>query len=85
MADFNSVILVGRLTRSPEQKYLADNTPLCNFGLAVADGYGDKKKTMFVDVTVWDKASEACAQYLDKGSSVLVGRQVDRPATRRSI
>ncbi len=72
MADFNSVVMVGRLTREPEQKYTASGMALVNFGIAVADGYGDKRKTLFVEVTAWDKTSEACAQYLNKGSSVLV-------------
>ena len=34
---------------------------------------GEKKDDcLFVDVTVWGKTAESCAEYLDKGSEVLV-------------
>ena len=40
--------------------------------MAVDDGWGDKKKTYFLPVIVWQKAAEACAKSLVKGQMVTV-------------
>jgi single-strand DNA-binding protein len=41
-------------------------------GLAVNEKYKDKEEVLFVDVTVWGKNAETCAEYLHKGSPVFV-------------
>ena len=63
----NETILVGRLTRDVELKYLDNGTPVGKFGLAV-DGYKDK--TNFFDIQVWGKTAEHCAEYIGKGRLV---------------
>ena len=35
MANYNKVILMGNLTRDPQLSYTPNNTPVCEFGLAV--------------------------------------------------
>jgi single-strand DNA-binding protein len=77
MASLNKVILIGNLTKDPELKYIPDGTPVCSFSLAVNRYYtaksGEKKEsTLFIDVTVWRKMAETCAEYLAKGRSVFV-------------
>lgn len=81
MANFNKVILVGNLTRDPEKRYTSDNTPVTNFSLAVNRRYRqsdqDREETLFIDIVVWQRLAETCAEYLSKGRSVLVeGRLV---------
>lgn len=68
----NHVTLTGRLTRDPETRYTQSGKAVTNFSIAVDDGYGDNKKTMFVPVVVWDKLAEVCANNLQKGRKVLV-------------
>lgn len=72
----NVVILVGRLTRDPELRYIAgSNTPITNFGIAVDRdfvGKDGKKETDFIDVQVWGKSAENCANYISKGSLVAI-------------
>ena len=76
MASFNHVTLLGNLTRDPELKFTQGGSALCKFGLAVNQKYkkGDEwvEDPVFVDITVWGKQAENCAEYLKKGSPVLV-------------
>lgn len=68
MADLNVWSGTGRLTRDPELRTTQGGTSVCNFRLAV-NGFKDDD-TVFLDVTVWGKSGEACAQYLHKGARV---------------
>ena len=73
----NQVILIGRLTRDPELRYIAGSgTPVAQFGIAVDRefvGKDGKKETDFIDIQVWGKSAENCTNYIGKGS--LVGIQ----------
>lgn len=66
------VVMVGRLGRDPEAKYTPAGKFVCNFNMAVNDGYGDNKGTIWVRVTTWGATGEACSKYLTKGALVLV-------------
>ena len=76
MASFNKVLLMGNLTRDPELRYTASGAAVASFGLAVNRRYkqGDdwKDEVCYVDITVWAKQAENCAEYLHKGSPVFV-------------
>ncbi|GJL79762.1 MAG: single-stranded DNA-binding protein [Nitrospinaceae bacterium] len=76
MASFNKVLLMGNLTRDPELRYTASGAAVASFGLAVNRKYkaGDewKEEVCFVDITVWAKQAENCAEYLHKGSPVFI-------------
>ena len=77
MASFNKVILIGNLTRDPDLRTTQNGTAICDLGLAVnrrwRDQSGrDQEETTFVDVSVWGRSAENCAQYLQKGAPVLV-------------
>ena len=54
----NKVILMGRLTRDPELRYTGSGTAVANFSLAVESGYGDSKKTDFINCVAWSKTAE---------------------------
>lgn len=70
----NHIILIGRLTRDPELRYIAGNgTPVASFTVAVDREYSKEKITDFIDIQVWGKSAENCANYIGKGS--LVGVQ----------
>ena len=76
MASFNKVLLMGNLTRDPELRYTASGAAVASFGLAVNRKYkaGEewKEEVCFVDITVWAKQAENCAEYLHKGSPVFL-------------
>lgn len=77
MPSFNSVVLVGHLARDPELRYTGQGKAVCDFAIGVNRTYtkqsGEKVEDVaFVDITVWDRMGEACAEYLKKGRPVLV-------------
>jgi len=67
----NQVILMGRLTRDPEQRTTSTGKLIVSFGIAV-DRVGQDDSADFFDVTAWEKLGELVAKYLGKGSRVLV-------------
>jgi single-strand DNA-binding protein len=86
----NSVILIGGLTRDPELRSLSEENSVCKLRLAV-NGMGRGGETGYVDVDVFGKSAESCAEYLAKGREVAVkGRlqwrewQPDAGATRQA-
>lgn len=72
MVAYNSVILIGNLTRVPEIRYTPNGTAVSDLSIAINEKIKDKENTIFVDVTVWDKQAENCCKYLAKGSGVLI-------------
>lgn len=73
----NQVILIGNLCSDPSLSVTTGEkqTSICKFMLAVNEGYGDKKQTAFLKVTVFGNAAENCDKYLIKGSKVgVVGK-----------
>jgi single-strand DNA-binding protein len=76
-SSFNRVILMGNLTRSPELKHLQSGVAVLEAGLAINEKYKDKSgnyvdDVVFVDVTLWGRSAEVCAEYCDKGSAVMI-------------
>ncbi len=77
MASFNRVILMGNLTRDPELKYLPNNTPVCEFGMAINHRWRDRdgnqrEDVCFVDVSAFGKQGETINQYMSKGRAILI-------------
>ena len=67
----NQVILLGRLTRDPDQRTTPSGRTVVSFGIAV-DRAGQDDQADFFDVTAWEKLGELVMQYLSKGRRVLV-------------
>lgn len=71
----NSVILMGRLTRDPELRQTDKGTLVCSFSVAVDNGYGETKKTDFINCVAWRQTAEFISKYFKKGSMIaLEGR-----------
>ena len=67
----NQVILLGRLTRDPEQRTTASGKTVVSFGIAVDRG-GQDDAADFFNVSAWEKLGDLVMQYLSKGRRVLV-------------
>ncbi len=67
----NQVILMGRLTRDPEQRTTTSGKTIASFSIAVDRG-GQEDQADFFDVTAWEKLGELVVQYLSKGRRCLV-------------
>jgi single-strand DNA-binding protein len=62
----NHSSVIGRLTKDPELKPLADGTNVCKLRLAV-DRMGGGEDTGYINVAVFGKSGEAAARELSKG------------------
>ena len=67
----NQVILMGRLTRDPEQRTTTTGKTIASFSIAVDRG-GQDDQADFFEVTAWEKLGDLVVQYLGKGRRVLV-------------
>jgi single-strand DNA-binding protein len=78
----NKVILIGRLTRDPELRYTPGGNAVASFGLAVERPFTNQqgeREVDFIDIVVWKKLAETCANHLGKGRLVAVdGRMQTR-------
>ncbi len=71
----NRVILIGRLAREPELRYTPGGTAVTRLVLAVDRPFVNRqgeREADFIDVVVWQKQAETCANYLGKGRLVAV-------------
>ena len=73
----NKVILIGRLGRDPEIRYMPNGDAITNFSLATDEQWRDRNgerqtRTEWHNVSLYGKLGEIANQYLRKGSQVFV-------------
>ncbi|MFA5937285.1 MAG: single-stranded DNA-binding protein [Candidatus Paceibacterota bacterium] len=80
----NKAIVIGNLTRDPEIRSLPSGIKVCSFSLATNRVWKDKnnmrqESTDYHNIVVFGRQAETVAQYMKKGSSMLVeGRMQTR-------
>ena len=80
---FNKVILMGNLTRDVEVRTTASGQSVANFSLAISrswrgqDGQ-QQDQTSFINCVAWGKVGDIIAQYVHKGSPLLVSGRLDQ-------
>lgn len=74
MADFNKVILIGRLTKDLELKVTQSGIPVVSGSIAVNRSYkqGEERKADFINFTAWRGTAEFIARYFHQGSNILI-------------
>ena len=86
----NKAILIGRLGRDPEVRYMPNGDAVCNFSLATSEKFTDKsgnkaEKTEWHNIVIYRKLAEIAGQYLKKGSQVyLEGKIQSRKYTDKN-
>lgn len=75
--DINNFTLIGRLARDPEYKHVGESQ-LAMFSLAFSTGYGDKKKSNFIDCKAWGKLADIVKQYTKKGSQICINGNLEQ-------
>ncbi len=74
----NQIILMGRLTKAPETRYIqgANNSSVTRFTLAVERDYKaqgeESPKADFISCVAWNKTGEFIDKYFSKGSMIAV-------------
>lgn len=83
----NSVVLIGRLARDPELRFVpGSGQAVGNFTMAIEKGLSREKKQQFeaegrptadfIRIVVWGKQAENCSQYLAKGKMCAVSGSI---------
>ena len=83
MASKNYVLLIGRLGKDPELKYLQDGHPICEFSLATSETWKDKasgekkEKTEWHQIVAWGRLADICGELLQQGDLVCVDGKIE--------
>lgn len=78
MRGYNSIQLIGNITKDIEIKETQNGVKYAKFGLAVNHTWRDKKtnekkdEVSFFNIMAWDKYAEIVSNYLSKGSPVFI-------------
>lgn len=74
----NNIVIAGRLTKGVELKYIpSTGKAVANFSVAVNRRF-KRDVTDFFNVVVWDKQAENCANYIAKGSEVVIAGEMQQ-------
>ncbi len=82
MASLNKTLLIGRLGRDPELKYMQNGNAVCGFSIATSETWKDKsgekqEKTEWHNVVMFGKLAEIAGEYLNKGSEVYIEGKIE--------
>lgn len=66
------ITIAGRTGKDATLRRLNDGTPVLGFSVAVDDGYGQNKRTLWFDCSIFGKRGESLEQHLKKGTAVAV-------------
>ena len=86
----NKAILIGRLGRDPEVRYMPNGEAVCNFSIATSETWKDQngqkqERTEWHNITLYRRIAEVAGQYLKKGSQVYIeGRIQSRKYTDKN-
>ena len=78
MSSLNKVMLIGRLGKDPETRYMPNGDAVCNFSIATGESWKDKntgekkESTEWHNIVAFGKLAEIAKTYLHKGSLVFV-------------
>ena len=83
MADYNKVILAGRITRDIELKYLPSGAAVAKFGFVTnkkvknRETGEDREIACFIDIEAWERTAEVVNEYAQKGSNILIDGELE--------
>jgi single-strand DNA-binding protein len=67
-----NITIAGRCTKDAELRNTQEGKQVAGFSVAVDDGYGANKSTMFFDCSIWGVRADKLAPMLTKGKQVTV-------------
>ncbi len=86
----NKAILVGRLGKDPETRFMTNGEAVTNVSIATSENYKDKngekqEKTEWHNLVFYRRLAEVAGEYLKKGSQVYIeGRIQSRKYTDKA-
>jgi len=67
---------IGRIGRDAVTRHTPSGKPVTNWALAIDNGYGDNKQTVWLDCTMWDERGAKVAEYIRKGDRLGVTGEI---------
>lgn len=71
-----TITIAGGITRDAVNRTTQDGDNVTSFSVAVSEGFGDKKRSLYFDCSMWGKRGSSLSQYLTKGSRVAVSGEL---------
>jgi single-strand DNA-binding protein len=76
-ASFHQVMVIGNLGKDPEMRFTPNGAAVTNFSVATNRTYTDAANKQITEtawwrISTWGKQAEACNNFLQKGSKVMV-------------
>ncbi len=68
----NQITIVGYVGRDAELTYTPQGSAVAKFSIADSRKQGDKEQTTWYNISCWNKLAEIAAQFVKKGTQVLV-------------
>ncbi|MBB1125530.1 single-stranded DNA-binding protein [Thiospirillum jenense] len=75
----NSSTYTGRIVADAEMKTSQSGNEYCRFRLASDVGFGENKKTHWLDCALFGNRGKTLCQYLKKGTSVVAAGSLEPP------
>lgn len=73
----NSITLGGNIGNDMEIHHTQNGKAIGSFPLAVTNGYGDNKRTMWITCMVFGERAEKLAPHIRKGGKIVVSGRLD--------
>lgn len=67
-----SITIAGNVGKDATTRTTGQGDKVTGFPVGVSEGFGDKKRTVWFDVSMWGKRGEKIADYVTKGTKVCV-------------
>lgn len=86
----NVCVFSGRTTKDIELKTSKGGNSYCRFSIAVDSGFGDNRKTSFLNMTAFGKTAESLEKWVKKGNKIEVrceasqNQYTDKDGNKRS-
>lgn len=66
----------GRIGQQPELRTTQSGEKVLSFSVANSTGFGDRKKTQWIECSYWGSRGEAVAKFLNKGDMIPVSGEL---------
>lgn len=68
--------IAGRVGKDAKHTTTQGGTDICSFTVATDVGYGDRKQTLWVDVSKFGKGAQGLSNYVRKGDPITVSGEL---------
>lgn len=67
-----NITILGNVGKQPEERTTQSGKKVTGFSIAVQDGWGDSKTTIWFDVSVWGSRGDVIAKNVNKGDKLCI-------------